>query len=285
MPRPDVPRYAVIGNPVAHSRSPQIHTMFAQQTGLPLAYQALWAPLNSFAATATWFFQTGGQGLNVTLPFKEEAYALAAANLSERAQRAAAVNTLWQRNGRWYGCNTDGVGLIADLRRLGVVLAGAHVLLIGAGGAARGVLQPLAAAGCAHIHIVNRTLERAQILAQKYAALCSTWPTRVSAGTLDHAAQPEGWNLVINATSTGLTHTAPILPAGIYAADALAYDMMYGAQPTPFMRHAALAGAAATADGLGMLVAQAAESFFIWHGVRPDPWPVLAALRASLTGP
>jgi shikimate dehydrogenase len=279
--RRNVPRYAVIGNPVAHSRSPQIHTMFAQQTGLPLQYEPLLAPLDRFAATAAAFFQAGGQGLNVTVPFKEEAYALAATNLSQRARLAAAVNTLWQRNGLWYGCNTDGVGLVADLQRLGAVLAGAHVLLVGAGGAARGVLQPLAAAGCAHIHIVNRTPARAQALAQRWTVVNSTWPTRVTAGALDQALQSNGWNIVINATSTGLTDTAPALPDAIYAPDALAYDMMYGAQPTAFMRHAALAGAAVTADGLGMLVAQAAESFFIWHGARPDPWPVLAALRAS----
>lgn len=278
---PNIPRYAVIGNPVAHSRSPQIHTMFSQQTGLLLQYERLPAPLDSFAATATAFLQAGGQGLNVTVPFKEEAYTLAMANLSERARIAAAVNTLWQRNGLWYGCNTDGVGLVADLQRLGAGLANAQVLLVGAGGAARGVLQPLAAAGCAHIHIVNRTPARAHALVQAWAEISNAEPTRITAGALDQAAQPGGWNIVINATSTGLTHAAPPLPEGLYAAGALAYDMMYGAQPTAFMRQAALAGAAVTADGLGMLVAQAAESFLIWHGVRPDPWPVLAALRAT----
>jgi shikimate dehydrogenase len=276
-----IPRYAVIGNPVAHSRSPQIHTMFSQQTGLPLQYERLSASVDTFTTTATAFFQAGGQGLNVTVPFKEHAYALAIENLSARARVAAAVNTLWQCDGRWYGCNTDGVGLVADLRRLGAELAGAHVLLIGAGGAARGVLQPLVAAECAHIHIVNRTPARAQALARAWTEMSSVWPTRITAGALDQATHAKGWNIVINATSTSLTHVAPDLPEGLYASGALAYDMMYSAQPTAFMRQAALAGAAVTADGLGMLVAQAAESFLIWHGVRPDPWPVLAALRAS----
>lgn len=277
-----LPRYAVIGNPVAHSRSPQIHAIFSAQTGKPLQYEPLLAPLDGFAATVQAFKEHGGMGLNVTVPFKEEACQLAGARLSERARLAGAVNTLWLRDGAWHGCNTDGVGLVADLLRLGVVLEGARVLLAGAGGAARGVLGPLAGAGCARIHIVNRSAQRAHDLAAGWAQ-AGCWPgTQVTAGPLAEAGVAGGWNVVINATASGLQGAAPDLPCGLYAPDALAYDMMYSAHPTAFMRQATKDGAARTADGLGMLVGQAAESFFIWHGVRPDPSPVLATLRAAL---
>ncbi|PWY50879.1 shikimate dehydrogenase, partial [Achromobacter sp. RW408] len=217
-----------------------------------------------------------------TVPFKQEAYALASGHLSSRARLAGAVNTLSWRDGAWHGCNTDGVGLVSDLLRLGVRLSGASVLLVGAGGAARGVLQPLAQSGCARIHIVNRTAARALELAESWRETGAEPQTRVTAGGLPDAALPGGWNLVVNATASGLQDAAPELPAGLYAEGAAAYDMMYGAQPTAFMRQARQDGAALTADGLGMLVGQAAESFFIWHGVRPDPAPVLTALREAL---
>jgi len=281
-PAHPLPRYAVIGNPVAHSRSPQIHAMFSAQTGKPLQYERLLAPVDGFAATVQAFREQGGLGLNVTVPFKEEARELAAAHLSERARLAGAVNTLWLRDGAWHGCNTDGVGLVGDLLRLGVTLEGARVLLVGAGGAARGVLQPLAAAGCAHIHIVNRSAGRAHALAESWAAAGAVPGTRVTAGSLAEAGIAGGWNVAINATASSLQGAAPDLPGGLYARDSLAYDMMYAAHPTPFMRQATDDGAARTADGLGMLVGQAAESFLIWHGVRPDPSPVLATLRAAL---
>ncbi|ARP75166.1 shikimate dehydrogenase [Bordetella genomosp. 6] len=276
------PRYAVIGNPIAHSRSPQIHAMFSAQTGRPLRYERLLAPVDGFLPTVQAFRESGGLGLNVTVPFKLEAYALAEAHLSERARLAGAVNTLSWRDGAWHGCNTDGIGLVSDLLRLGVALAGARVLLVGAGGAARGVLQPLAEAGCARIHIVNRTAARAAELAAAWRAAAPRAATRVSAGALAEAAEPGGWNVVINATASGLQDAAPDLPGGLYAPDALAYDMMYGARPTAFMRQAEADGAARCADGLGMLVGQAAGSFHIWHGVRPDPGPVLLALRTEL---
>ncbi|WP_251864709.1 shikimate dehydrogenase [Achromobacter sp. Marseille-Q4962] len=275
-------RYAVIGNPIAHSRSPQIHEMFSRQTGRPLRYERLLAPVDGFAAAAAAFAAEGGQGMNVTVPFKQEAYRLCGARLSDRARLAGAVNTLTWRGGAWHGCNTDGVGLVGDLLRLGVALDGASVLLVGAGGAARGVLLPLAQAGCARIRIVNRTAARAAELAAAWAAADAGLFTEVSAGGLDDAARPGGWNLVINATASGLQDAAPGLPGGLYAPGAAAYDMMYGARPTPFMRQAEADGAALAADGLGMLVGQAAESFHIWHGVRPDPAPVLAALREAL---
>ncbi|WP_454692044.1 shikimate dehydrogenase [Achromobacter aloeverae] len=278
-------RYAVIGNPVAHSRSPQIHALFARQTGIDLEYGLLPAPLDGFAAAVRDFFAQGGRGLNVTVPFKREAWQLAEASLSERARLAGAVNTLWQRDGALHGCNTDGVGLVQDLRRLGADLQGARLLLLGAGGAARGVLQPLAQAGCARLHIVNRTAERARELASDWLRASGATHPAVSAGGLDEAALGGPWDVVVNATSSSLADAPPELAAGLYAPGALAYDMMYGAQPTAFMRQAAADGAAHCADGLGMLVGQAAESFYIWHGVRPDPEPVLQALRAALAAP
>ena len=279
---PPLARYAVIGNPIAHSRSPQIHAMFAEQTGKPLRYDRLLAPVDGFADAVAAFVAEGGLGLNVTVPFKLDAYALAAGRLSSRARLAGAVNTLSWRDGAWHGCNTDGVGLVSDLLRLGVRLTGASVLLVGAGGAARGVLQPLAEAGCGRIHIVNRTASKAEELAASWRDSGVSPQTAVTGGSLADAAQAGGWNLVINATASGLQNAAPDLPPGLYAAGAAAYDMMYGARPTAFMRQAEADGAALTADGLGMLVGQAAESFYIWHGVRPDPAPVLVALREAL---
>jgi shikimate dehydrogenase len=275
-------RYAVIGNPVAHSRSPRIHALFARQTGIALEYGLLPAPVDGFAQAVQDFFVAGGRGLNVTVPFKQEACALAARNLSERAMLAGAVNTLWQQDGALHGCNTDGVGLVADLRRLGAPLEGARLLLLGAGGAARGVLQPLAQAGCARIHIVNRTADRAHTLAAEWLRATGASSPAVSAGGLADALLGGPWDIVVNASSSSLGDTPPDLPQGLYAEGALAYDMMYGAQPTPFMRQAGQDGATRVADGLGMLVGQAAESFFIWHQVRPDTAPVLAALRTEL---
>ncbi|ANY14855.1 shikimate dehydrogenase [Bordetella pseudohinzii] len=279
---PALQRYAVIGNPVAHSRSPQIHAMFAEQTHIALEYGRLPAPLDGFRDTVWKFFLAGGRGLNVTVPFKQEAYALAHDHLSARARVAGAVNTLTWRDGMLHGCNTDGVGLVEDLKRLGAALQGARLLLVGAGGAARGVLQPLAETGCAEIRIVNRNPARAAELVAAWQASGIHSSARMTAGGLAEAARSGGWNVVINATASGLLDEAPALPGELYAPDALAYDMVYGPRPTAFMRQATADGAARTADGLGMLVGQAAESFFIWHGKRPDPSPVLTALRAEL---
>jgi shikimate dehydrogenase len=272
------PRLAVIGNPIAHSRSPDIHARFGAQTGITLDYTRLLAPLDGFAATVATFFADGGQGLNVTVPFKLEALDLARAHLTERARAAGAVNTLWQVDGAIHGCNTDGVGLVRDLIRLEAPLEGAHVLLVGAGGAARGALDALRRAGAAQVRVVNRTQVRALELVSQVAAT----DVRIEAGSLSDAHREGGWNIVINATASGLQDAAPDLPGGLYADDAIAYDMVYGATPTPFMAQARADGAARQADGLGMLVEQAAESFDIWHGVMPDTAPVLAALRASL---
>jgi len=295
----DLPRYAVIGHPVAHSRSPRIHALFSEQTGVPLHYDRLLAPLDGFADAVQAFFAAGGRGLNVTVPFKEDAWRCAAV-LSTRARRAGAVNTLWCTEGVLHGCNTDGVGLVGDVQRLGARLAGARVLLVGAGGAARGVLQPLLEAGCVQVRVVNRTVARAQELVRDWPAEMTPSPpaplpegegsaitqtARLEAGGLMDAARPGGWDVVINATASSLGGAAPALPGGLYAAGALAYDMMYASLPTPFMQQALADGAALAADGLGMLVGQAAESFYLWHGVRPDVAPVLARLRVEITAP
>lgn len=279
-------RFAVIGNPVKHSRSPSIHEQFAAQTHISLSYERLEAPLDGFKETVTQFFASGGRGLNVTVPFKLEAWELAREHLSARARQAQAVNTLWMHQGALHGCNTDGVGLVSDLKRLGVSGEGARILIIGAGGAARGVMGPLLETGCRQLHIVNRTAERAhQLIAEWKASNSSNTPHQIlTSGGLNDAASPAGWDVVINATASSLGGQAPELPSGLYAPGAWAYDMMYAAQPTPFMEQARADGAAHTSDGLGMLVGQAAESFFLWHGKRPDILPVLASLRAELNG-
>ena len=264
-------RYAVIGNPVAHSKSPLIHAAFARQTGEDIEYGRLLAPLERFAETVARFRDEGGRGLNVTLPFKEQAYRLASAR-SERAVAAEAVNTLRFDAQAIYGDNTDGVGLVRDIRdNLGFALAGRRVLLLGAGGAARGVVAPLLEQHPQSLTLANRTLERALALERFFGG-------RVRASTYE-ALRGRQFDLVINATSAGLAGASPPLPAGVCAAGSLAYDMMYGAGPTPFLQ--AARGAALTADGLGMLVEQAAESFLVWRGVRPPTAEVLASLRGG----
>lgn len=273
-------RYAVIGNPVEHSRSPAIHQAFARQCGIALEYDKLLAPLDGFSATVDEFFSQGGKGLNVTVPFKEEAYNLTRGAQSRRAELAGAVNTLWKENGRLHGCNTDGVGLLSDLRRLGHDPQSRRVLLVGAGGAARGVLLPLLEAGCAQLHIVNRSVERAHRLLAEVQAQLPQYAARMSSGSLPDAGR--AWDIVINATSGSLSGQAPALPEGLYADNALAYDMVYASEPTAFMLQARAAGAGQCADGLGMLVGQAAVSFEIWHGVMPQTEAVLAQLRKAL---
>lgn len=270
-------RYAVMGNPVAHSRSPFIHAAFAAQTGEDIVYEARLAPLDGFAASLREFIVAGGCGANVTVPFKEEAFRLCD-ELSPRAARAGAVNTLSFRGGRIHGDNTDGAGLVADLEEhLGFGLAGRRVLLLGAGGAARGVLDPLCAAGVATLTIANRTAERAATLAAGAAGQAPV--DGVSFAQL----AGRSFDLVINATSASLAGATLPLPDGLYAPGALAYDMMYGRDETPFLRQARQAGASRCADGLGMLVGQAAESFALWRGVRPQVAPVLTSLRAALS--
>ena len=273
---------AVVGNPIEHSRSPAIHQQFAAQTGIALRYDRILAPLDGFARTAREFFDAGGRGLNITVPFKLEAWELARAHLSQRATLAQAVNTLWTEQGALHGCNTDGVGLVQDLQRLTALNADTRVLLIGAGGAARGVLGPLLDAGCARLHVINRTALRAHELIAQHQKLAPVAPHKLTAGSLDEIGSPESWDLVINSSSSSLSGEAPAVAPHLYAKNAWAYDMMYAQNATPFMLQAQRDGAAQTSDGLGMLVGQAAESFYIWHGVRPDIEPVLANLRAAL---
>lgn len=272
------PRYGVVGHPVAHSLSPQIHAAFSRQTGVALAYDRIDAPLDGFASTVAAFFGEGGRGVNVTVPFKLEAFAWCGGRVTERARRAGAVNCLRVAADGVHGDNTDGVGLVDDLRRLlddaGRSLNGARVLLLGAGGAARGVLAPLAASGADAIVVANRNVAKAEAL------VAAQDDPRIEARALE--AIDEAFDLVVNATSASLDGGTLPVPTSVLGRARLVYDMMYGAAPTPFLVAAARAGAAATADGLGMLVGQAAESFSIWHGVRPATAPVLAMLRASL---
>jgi len=269
--------YGVFGNPVGHSRSPAIHAAFAAQCGHDLRYQAILAPLDGFAESLRHFVATGARGANVTIPFKEQACRLAT-RLSPRADLAGAVNTLLFDANCIFGDNTDGAGLLADLEHnLAYRIAGQRVLLLGAGGAARGVVGPLLDAQPALLVIANRTLVRARDLVQRFSR---TGPLLAS-GYRDLAGQ--GFDLVINATSASLGGELPALPPGVFAAGSLAYDMMYGDAATPFLTLAAQQGAARHADGLGMLVEQAAEAFSIWRGVRPQTAPVLAMLRGAAT--
>ena len=268
-------RYAVIGNPVAHSKSPRIHARFAALTGQDMIYTAVLSPLEGFDQTVRAFVAEGGRGANVTLPFKEQAYRLCA-SLSARARSAGAVNTLVFKVDGIHGDNTDGCGLVRDLTvNLGCGLRDRRVLLMGAGGAARGVVLPLIECGPARLTIANRTADKAEQLAQ--AAAAQGHPID-GCGYAD--LHGRSYDVVINATSAGLQDALPPLPAGLFAPGALAYDMLYGRE-TPFMQFAAAQGALRVADGLGMLVEQAAESFTLWRGVRPDTGPVLAELRAG----
>lgn len=275
-------RYVVIGNPIAHSKSPLIHAQFAEQTGEPFAYDRLLAPVDAFASTVRAFIADGGRGLNVTVPFKLEAHAFAD-RLSARAAAAGAVNTLKvEADGSITGDNTDGVGLVRDIEQnLGVRLAAKRVLLLGAGGAARGVVLPLIDAGVSEIVIVNRTASKAAELAASFGTSAPS-SSRVRGGGVELAVGV--FDVIINATAGSLGGEVPAYGAASVGPATLAYDMMYGAQPTVFMQDAQARGAR-VADGLGMLVEQAAESFAIWRGVRPDSAPVLAHLRALLAAP
>ncbi len=263
-------RYAVIGNPVGHSKSPLIHAAFARQTGQDLEYGRILAPLDGFAECVRQFRDAGGRGANVTVPFKQEAFRLAT-ELSARARDAGAVNTLSFDAEAIRGDNTDGVGLVRDITvNLGFDLAGRRVLVMGAGGAARGVIRPLLERRPAQLVVANRSVARAEQLQRHFGGL-------TACGYPDLAGQRFG--LVINATSSGLDDAMPPLPPEMFAAAALAYDMLYGRE-TPFMRFARAHGAR-VADGLGMLVEQAAESFYLWRGVRPQTQPVIAQLRGG----
>jgi len=265
-------RYAVVGNPISHSKSPHIHKMFAEQTGQDISYEAILAPLDGFAATVERLRAEGYKGCNVTVPFKFEAYQLAT-QLTPHAAVAQAVNTLKFDGDTILGDNTDGTGLVQDIRfNLGITLKNRRVLLVGAGGAAYGVALPLGHQGV-KLTIVNRTVDKAQAL----ASISNKFFDSISGHGFDEIANQQ-FDIVINATSAGLSDSELPLPQTIFASGALAYDMMYGRE-TPFTRFARKHGAAVVSDGLGMLVEQAAESFFIWRGIRPETAPVIAALR------
>ncbi|MGQ0441883.1 MAG: shikimate dehydrogenase [Methylophilaceae bacterium] len=262
-------KYAVIGHPIEHSKSPIIHAEFAQQTGHHISYERILAPLNGFSATVKNLIDKGYKGANVTVPFKFEAFALCD-TLSARAisAGAGAVNTLTNINSRIHGDNTDGIGLRNDIEQnLQFSIADKNILILGAGGAAYGILNSLLAASS--ITIVNRTLPKAQQLAMRFSN------DNVSAKAFEELSAP--YDLVINATSVGLTDLVLPLPEIIFTKNCLAYDLMYGRE-TPFMQQARVAGAQVS-DGLGMLVEQAAEAFYLWREVRPETQPVIKKLR------
>ena len=267
-------RYAVMGNPVAHSKSPRIHSLFAAQTGQELEYTAILVEAGNFAAAVAEFQSQGGKGLNITVPFKQEAWALAGKR-SDRAERAGAVNTLvLEEPGNYFGDNTDGAGLVRDLTaNHTVTLTGKRLLLVGAGGAARGVIEPLLNEKPSLLVIANRTPEKAVTLARSFCDL-----GHIEGCGLDKL-EGQGFDIIVNATAASLTGDVPDLPASVVTSASWCYDMMYADKPTAFMNWASEKGAHRVMDGLGMLVEQAAESFYLWHGVRPDTAAVINKLR------
>lgn len=270
--------YAVMGNPIAHSKSPRIHSLFAEQTDQGVNYTAIQVDSGGFKQAVGNFAVNGGKGLNITVPFKQEAWQLVDQR-SERAERAGAVNTITFRSGKLLGENTDGVGLVNDLMvNHQVILKNKRILLMGAGGAARGVLAPLLAEQPATLVIVNRTATKAIELAELFADLGT-----VSGCGYENLVDHAPFDLVINATAASLQGELPPLPDALLTEEACCYDMMYGAEPTTFMQWAREHDAAKILDGLGMLVEQAAESFFIWRGVRPNTHVVIELLRKELS--
>lgn len=268
-------KFAVFGNPIAHSKSPRIHALFAEQTGIEHPYGTVLAPLDGFEHSLQQFITAGGKGANVTVPFKERAYELAG-QLSERAAMAGAVNTLKVlADGELLGDNTDGIGLLSDLERQQLVQPSDRVLLIGAGGAARGVILPLLSFGC-EVVLTNRTFSRAQQLAEVFQHL-----GEIVALPMDRLDQQQ-FDLMINATASGINDEVPALPDSIVNTTTRCYDMFYRQGGTPFLAWAQQLGAQQTADGLGMLVGQAAHAFFLWHGVMPEIEPVLEQLRKEM---
>lgn len=268
--------YAVIGNPIAHSKSPIIHHAFAELARQDIQYERVLAPLDDFAGTVYGLIAQGFKGANVTVPFKLEAYAMAN-QLTERAQDAGAVNTLIFTPQGIVGDNTDGVGLVRDItQNIGVSFAGKRVLLIGAGGASEGVLHPILAAQPELLVITNRTLDKALNMVKRVEARDEMLFVSVNAYAFDDL-QGQQFDIVINATSAGLSDSQLPLPNGVFAPNALAYDMMYG-RITPFMAFAHQHGASVF-DGLGMLIEQAAEAFFVWRGVRPPTAPVIEMFK------
>ena len=272
-----IEKYAVIGHPIDHSKSPLIHQAFAQQFGKTIQYEKILAPLDGFVETVKRLQVEGYLGVNVTVPFKFEAFD-ASQILSTRAQAAGAVNTLSFHDQRVMGDNTDGCGLVNDiLKHQNTLLAGQKVLLLGAGGAAQGVMQPVLEQKPLQLTVVNRSVDKAQMMVERFATDAKRSETSLLVQSFSELSQH--YDVVINATSAGLTESTLHLPAVIFQSNTLAYDMMYGRE-TPFMQQARAAGAQ-VADGLGMLVEQAAEAFYLWHGLRPDTAPVIQSFRQS----
>ena len=274
---PSVDNYGVMGNPVTHSKSPQIHTAFAEQTNQHLNYQAILVELDQFPEALDIFQQQGGKGLNITVPFKGDAWASCQSN-SQRADRAQAVNTLWfKTDGSRCGDNTDGIGLIRDLTiNHQVTVADRGILILGAGGAVRGILDPLFDQQPAQITIANRTLAKGKLLADLFSDRGD-----ILACSYDDLAGKR-FQLVINGTSASLQGEVPPLPDDLLASDACCYDMMYSNNDTAFVNWAKSHHASLALDGLGMLVEQAAESFLIWRGVYPDTGSVIEMLRGEI---
>ncbi|KLV03256.1 shikimate dehydrogenase [Photobacterium aquae] len=269
-------RYVVFGNPIGQSKSPFIHTLFARQTGQQMVYEAQLVSLDGFASAATAFFGAGGRGCNITVPFKEQAFAFAD-RLTERALLAGAVNTLKKLDdGVILGDNTDGAGLVQDLIQHNVPLAGKRVLLVGAGGAARGVILPLLEQKVSELVIANRTQDKAQLLAGSFAQHGA-----VSSMSFSELGG-EVFDVIINSTSASLSGELPGLPAEVIHSQVACYDMVYGSEPTVFTRWCKTHGARVALDGLGMLVGQAAESFMLWRGIRPGAGQVQRELRRVL---
>lgn len=268
--------YAVVGNPISHSKSPRIHSLFARQTGEPVEYTAIQAPLDDFAGTVRNFFARGGQGLNVTVPFKEQAWSLAERRTPE-AEKAGAANTLYRDGeGLLIADNTDGKGLVTDLtRNHNVNLQGKRLLLLGAGGAVRGVLGPLMASGPAAITVANRTVSKAQALVELFRDEAAG----VAFEACGFAVPAEPFDVIINGTSASLQGDLPPLSPNVIGADTVVYDMMYSLTTTTFNQWALDQGARRVYDGLGMLVEQAAEAFRIWRGIRPQTSAVMDELR------
>jgi len=271
-----VDRYAVMGNPVAHSKSPKIHSLFAQQTDQAIDYTAIQVDIGGFSQAVGNFSASGGKGLNITVPFKEEAWQLVAER-SKRAELAGAVNTIKFDHDRIYGDNTDGIGLVHDLKNNHKYeLRDKIILLMGAGGAARGVIAPILEQQPSLLIIANRTADKAVALAHHFSAL----------GTVQGCGYSQltelQFDLVLNATAASLQGEVPDLPDELLADLAMCYDLMYGAKPTAFMAWAAVHGASQITDGLGMLVEQAAESFYLWRDVHPETASVIELLREEL---
>jgi shikimate dehydrogenase len=259
-------RYAVVGNPIEHSKSPEIHTLFAQQTGQNILYSRMLAPLDDFRSTVLRFASHGGKGLNVTVPFKFEAFALSS-RLTSRAKMAGAVNTLRFDEGSICGDNTDGAGLVADItKNVGIALRDSRILLLGAGGAAFGVMLPLLEQKPEYLLVANRNEDKAKEMICRFSGFCKV-------ETSSYQDLGGDFDIVINATSAGLQGGMPPVPPTVFGEKTLALDMVYSDNPTPFMSFAGRQGAKVR-DGFGMLVEQAAESFFVWRNVRPDTRPV-----------